>query len=48
MTRQVALPHRARIEAEIEAHIRENRVRWTDPAAPTGVDGDAQGRSKLV
>jgi glycogen(starch) synthase len=29
MTRQVALHHRLRIEAEIEAHIRENGVRWT-------------------
>jgi glycosyltransferase involved in cell wall biosynthesis len=29
MTRQVALEHRLRIEAEIEAHIRENAVQWT-------------------
>jgi len=29
MTRQVALQHRLRIEAEIEARIRENEVQWT-------------------
>ena len=28
MTRQVALEHRLRIEAEIEAHSRENAVHW--------------------
>ena len=33
MTRQVALEHRLRIEAEIEAHIRENAVRWTSSSA---------------
>ena len=33
MTRQVALRHRLRIEAEIEAHIRENAVRWTSSSA---------------
>jgi glycogen(starch) synthase len=29
MTRQVALQHRDRLEAEIEAHMRENAIRWT-------------------
>jgi glycosyltransferase involved in cell wall biosynthesis len=33
MTRQVALEHRLRIEAEIEAHIRENSVQWTSSSA---------------
>ena len=33
MTRQVALEHRRRIEAEIEAHIRENSVQWTSSSA---------------
>jgi glycosyltransferase involved in cell wall biosynthesis len=33
MTRQVALEHRLRIEAEIDAHIRENSVRWTSLSA---------------
>jgi glycosyltransferase involved in cell wall biosynthesis len=32
MTRQVALKHRLRIEAEIEAHVIEGRMRWAVPA----------------
>jgi glycosyltransferase involved in cell wall biosynthesis/GT2 family glycosyltransferase len=29
MTRQVALENRSRLEAEMEAHMRENAIRWT-------------------